>query len=375
MKRSCASLLVVFAIASALAQNLREELLQALDKTPHPTNAASFKAVPHLPCLNQGKTSVCWSFATCSFLESEMARLQRSQVRLSVMYPAYCQYVEKARRYVQTKGESRFSAGDLFTGVADACRQYGIMPADAYDKQPRGQMLDQNRLYSELETSMQEVKRQSRWNDARVLSQVKKILNRHLGEPPRTFPFNGSTYTAQSFRDEVVRLPWHDYVMVTSFESAPFNTFTELKVPDNWQHNSNFFNVPLSVFYNALKDALQAGFSAAIDMDNTEPSYADTGRYCLIPDCDIPWDQINQTARELRFRNGATEDDHAIHIIGYENCGGADWFLAKDSWKTTWRDGNNGCLFLHGGYVKLKVLAFLVHRDGVPQVTAALPKH
>jgi hypothetical protein len=35
--------------------------------------------------------------------------------------------------------------------------------------------------------------------------------------------------------------------MLTSFESAPFNTFTELKVPDNWRHNTNFFNIPLLI--------------------------------------------------------------------------------------------------------------------------------
>ena len=69
----------------------------------------------------------------------------------------------------------------------------------------------------------------------------------------------------------------------------------------------------------------------------------------------------------MRFLSGATNDDHAIHIIGWANVGGEEWFLAKDSGKGAWRDGNQGCLFLHSAYVKLKVLAFIVHRDGVPQ--------
>jgi bleomycin hydrolase len=75
----------------------------------------------------------------------------------------------------------------------------------------------------------------------------------------------------------------------------------------------------------------------------------------------------------LRFLNGATSDDHAIHLIGCTSVGGEDWFLAKDSWNVAWRDGNRGSLFLHSSYVKLKVLAFLVHRDGIPQVSALLP--
>jgi bleomycin hydrolase len=144
-------------------------------------------------------------------------------------------------------------------------------------------------------------------------------------------------------------------------------------VPDNWRHNTNFFNVPLPVFYEAFKGALRSGFTVAVEMDNTEPSYRATARYCVIPEFDVPAGNVTQAARELRFRNGATEDDHAIHIVGWGNVGGADWFLAKDSGKGAWRLGNRGEVFLHGDYVKLKVLAFIVHRDGVPQVSRLSP--
>ena len=30
-----------------------------------------------------------------------------------------------------------------------------------------------------------------------------------------------------------------------------------MKVPDNWKHNTNFFNVPLAEFYDAFKGALK----------------------------------------------------------------------------------------------------------------------
>ena len=358
--------------AAASAQTMQERVREALDRTPHPQSAADFQAAPSLPCLNQNKTLICWSFATCSFLESEMARLKRPPVRLSVMYPAYCQYLEKARCFVQTKGESRVSPGDIFSGVTDVCRQYGAMPASVYEKSSSGQAFDQTRLYDEVESCMQDVKLRRQWDEARVLSRVKKILNRYLGEPPKSFPYKGKTCTPQSFLAEAVRLPWADYISVTSFESAPFNTFTGLDVPDNWRHHTNFFNVPLSVFYDAFKGALRSGFTVAVEMDNSEPSYKATGRYCLVPDFDIPARDITQAARELRFLSGATSDDHAIHIIGFANVHGEDWFLAKDSWKVAWRDGNQGALFLHGAYVKLKVLAFMVHRDGVPEVAALL---
>ncbi len=363
----------LYLVTPASAETTDKRLREALDKVPHPNSAADFQAAPSLPCLNQKKTLICWSFATCSFLESEMARLKLPPVRLSVMFPAYCQYLEKARRFAQTKGTSRFSPGDTFCGVADACAAYGAMPASAYEKSSDGKAFDQTRLYADLEKFIKDVKLRGQWDEALVVSRVRKILDRHLGAPPESFTFNGTTCTSKSFLADVVRLPWTEYVMVTSFGTAPFNTFTELKVPDNWRHHTNFFNVPLPVFYDALKTAVRASYTVAVEVDNTEPSYQTTGRYCFIPDYDIPFSQVTQGTRDLGFLNGETTDDHVVHFIGFANIGGEDWFLAKDSWRVTWRGGNQGSIFLHSTYVKLKVLAFIVHRNGVPQITPLLP--
>ncbi len=366
-------LLVFWLGAPVPAQTMEEQLRKALGKLPHPDSVAEFQAAPSLACLNQSNTLICWSFATCSFAESEMARLKLPSVRLSVMYPVYYQYIEKARAFVRTRGKSRVSPGDVVCGVPEVCQKYGAMPAAVYEQSPGSNALEQTRMYAELEDYMQEVKLRRQWDEARVVARVKKILNRRLGAPPETFSYGGKTYTPKSFVAEVVRLPWAEYLMVTSHESVPFNAFAELAVPDNWRHNTNFFNVPLPVFYDAFKAALRGGFTVAVEMDNSEPSYRTTGRYCLIPEFDMPARDITQAARELRLRDGATDDDHAIHITGWAGVGGEDWFLAKDSGKQAWRDGNRGSLFLHGGYVKLKVLAYIIHRDGVPQVTALLP--
>jgi bleomycin hydrolase len=354
---------------------LREEIYANLAKIPHPTNAAAFHCASALPAMNQGKTFICWSFATSSFVESEMARLKLEPVRLSVIYPLYYGYLEKARLFIQTKGESRFAPGDLFTGVPDLWQKYGAVPVSAYERFTNGMNLNQTNLYDQLDDLMAEVKRSDRWDEGQTLSKVKKLLNRYLGEPPKNFSFKGKTYTPLSFLREVVRLPWNEYVMVTSFENAPFNTFAELQVPDNWHHNTNFFNVPLPLFYDSLKGAVRSGYTVAVSADTSEPSYKITGHYCFVPDFDIAPAKIDQHARELRFFDGSTTDDHAIHIVGWADAGGEDWFIAKDSSKSAWRDGNQGEMFLHSSYVKLKVLAFIVHRDGVPELTALMHRN
>jgi bleomycin hydrolase len=171
-----------------------------------------------------------------------------------------------------------------------------------------------------------------------------------------------------------VKLPWNDYLLVTSFTYAPFKTFVRLNVPDNWSKDSTYFNVPLDLFYSALKQAVTGGYSAAIDADITEPSYELTKQYAFIPDVDTPAELISQGSREFRFSTGATTDDHLLHVIGFKSFGNEDWFLVKDSWRTAFQGNLSGYFFFHESYVKLKVLAYLVHRDGVPSIKATLPR-
>jgi bleomycin hydrolase len=359
-------LCLLFLCSLTLAQSRKEQIQDALGKTPHPASAAEFQTVPHLSCMNQGKTSICWSFATSSFVESEMARLKLPSVRLSVAYPVYCAFLEKARRFVRMHGDSRVNAGDLFMGVFNTCRDYGAIPLSDYGAPTPGKALNHDRLYADIDKLMHEVKTKGEWDEDAVVGKMKTLLNRHLGEPPQEFSYEGKKYTPRSFAAEVVRLPWKDYRMITSFKYAPFDTFIEFKVPDNWQHDTNFFNVPLDEYYAAFKGALQAGYSVSVSIDVSEPSYQTTGKYCLMPASELAPSQLTQNAREAGYQSGQTTDDHAVHFIGWKNVGGEDWFLAKDSWNTIWQNHNEGNLLVHGSYVKMKVLAFIVHRDGVP---------
>jgi hypothetical protein len=84
----------------------------------------SFKNADHLAPLNQDTTSSCWSFATLSFIESEMARLGKKPVKLAVMFPVYYAFVEKAKYFLETKGESHFAPGDLFQTVFDIVQSH-----------------------------------------------------------------------------------------------------------------------------------------------------------------------------------------------------------------------------------------------------------
>jgi len=350
------------------AQSLEQQLTAFIAATPHPQGVEDFQGIPHLSPLKQGTPLFCWSFSITSFLESEMQRLGMEPLRLSVFYPVYYTFVEKAKQYVHTRGQARFGPGDLFSGVLDTIKAHGTMPAALYEGKRAVVPTNQAALYRELEQYLSSVKTASDWHEERVLKRVKAILHKYLGTPPLTFTYNGKSFSPTSFVKEVVKLPWHEYTIITSFQYAPFYQFIELRVPDNWQHHNNYFNVPLEVFYPALKDAVSQGYSAAVNVDISEPSFELTQDLAIIPDFDIPAAAISQEAREFRFTNGSTTDDHLVQMVAYQKFGDADWFLVKDPLPTAWEGKHYGYAFFHESYVKLKVLAFLVHRDGIPAI-------
>jgi bleomycin hydrolase len=189
-----------------------------------PNSVEGFNAVFHFPPVNQDTTYVCWSFSTLSFIESEMKKLGRQTVKLSVIYPVYFGFIEKAKYYIQTKGKSRFYAGDLFGTVINVIKKYGIVPEKNYTgKLTKKKTYNHNMLYNELYAYMDNVKKDSLWNEKIVIPKLIEILDKHIGSPPKEFVFNNKNYTPVEFANEVVNLQWNDYIKITSFKNTIFS--------------------------------------------------------------------------------------------------------------------------------------------------------
>jgi bleomycin hydrolase len=367
LSRLLVTALLCSMVGTRCARNAQEDLKATLASVPRPAAVDEFAALPHFDPINQDSTLACWSFATLSFIESEMQRLGRQPVRLSRTYPVYCIFLEKIKRFVSTKGESRVSPGDLFPGVLKVIELSGALPEEVYSGRVHG-VYNHVQLYADLRALVEQIREDSLWNEAAALSKARAVQNRHLGEPPAEFPYGGRKYTPRSFAASIVRLPWREYLMVTSFRSAPYNTYTELQVPDNWAHDTLYFNVPLDDFYEGIRGAVERGYSVAIDADVSELSYRTTKQYGIIPEADLASDSSDAALRERWFEDGSTTDDHLMHIVGYRRMGEHDWFLVKDSWRTAFEGPLGGYVFFHESYVRFKVLAYLVHRDAVPAI-------
>jgi bleomycin hydrolase len=327
----------------------------------------------HNSPISQGNTGTCWCFSTSSFLESEAYRLNKIQVKLSEMYTVYWEYVEKAQRYIQQRGNSEFGEGSEANAVTRIWKKYGVVPAGEYSG------LINNRKYhnheimvEEMTAFLESLKENSSWNEEAAVATIKSIMNHYLGEPPATVVINGKNISPVQYLKEVLRINPDDYVDILSYIQEPFYQQVEYKVPDNWWHSAEYYNVPLEVYMSTLKEVVRKGYTVSIGGDVSEPGFDRYTQCAIVPDFDIPSAYINDDARQFRFTNKTTTDDHGMHLVGYTEHNGKDWYLIKDSSAGSRNNDEKasefGYYFFSEDYVKLKMMDFMVHKDAVKEL-------
>ncbi|RLD36474.1 MAG: peptidase C1, partial [Bacteroidetes bacterium] len=97
-----------------------------------PNDPSLYKSYWHTPPISQGNTGTCWCFSTISMYESEVKRLTGQEIKLSEIYIVYWEYVEKARGFIQKRGNSNFAEGSEGNAVARIMNTHGLVPWDVY---------------------------------------------------------------------------------------------------------------------------------------------------------------------------------------------------------------------------------------------------
>ena len=331
-----------------------------------PESITEFNSYWYNEPVSQGNTGTCWCFSTTSFFESEVYRLQGLDVKLSEMYTVYWEYVEKAKRFMQQRGNSAFDQGSEANAVTKIWKQYGVIPADAYTgMMPRQKFHDHTKMFDEMRSYLLTVKETNAWDEDKAISTIKAIMNHYMGELPAEVTVDGKKFTPKEYLENHLKLNLNDYVDILSYMQQPYYEQVEYEVPDNWWHNRDYYNVPLDQFMFALKNAIKNGYTMTIGGDVSEAGYDSWHKVGIIPTFDIPSEYIDENARQFRFSNKTTTDDHGIHLVGYLEKDGKDWFLIKDSGSGSRNTGDKGYYFYHEDYVKLKIMDFMVHKDAV----------
>lgn len=337
-----------------------------------PKDKKAFKTHWHLAPVSQGNTNTCWSYSATSLLESEIYRLSKQEIKLSEMFSAYCEYIERAQQFVRTRGSIYIGEGSEMNAVIKIMKKYGALPYNAYSGLKEGQEFQSHeRMFNEIKAYLESVKSRNEWDENMVVNTVKSIMNHYMGEPPATVQVNNKQYTPQQYLKDVAKINPDDYVDVLSYLQQPFWKKVIFEVPDNWWLDSSYYNVPLDDYMKAFKSAITQGYTVSIAGDVSEAGMVGReANAALVPSFDIPSQFINDDARQFRFSNGTTTDDHGMHVVGYLEKDGVTWYLVKDSGAGSRTGGkdkniNFGYYFFHEDYVKLKMMSFLVHKDAL----------
>lgn len=326
------------------------------------------------PVISQGKTGTCWSFSTISFLESEVKRLTKKDIDLSEMYIVRNTYPDKAYNYVYRQGKAQFSEGGLAHDVINAVRKGGVVPQENFtgfvgntDKYDHSVMVQKLTGYVKNITHHPKAYMNEDW-----MKGFEEILTEYMGEKPKSFVYEGKTYTPQQFADYLKINP-DDYVSFSSFTHYPYYKPFVLSIPDNFS-NGSFYNLPLDEYMQLMSDAVQNGFTLSFSCDVGEPGFSAKEGMAILPaegkkeeyfKILLPEKWVTAEERQKSFEDFSTQDDHLMHITGIaKDQLGNLYFDVKNSWGTE-NLGNAGHVYMSFPYIRMKSICFLVHKDAL----------
>jgi len=326
---------------------------------------------------SQGQTGTCWSFATSSFLESEIFRLTNQHIDIAEMYLVRNTYDKKAWNYVMRQGHIRLSEGGLAHDVIDAVAFGGLVPQSEYTD-----IFGANKIYnhSAVVPALKKIldvyiknDKDSKFPDWK--KEIASILDKNVGKKPVTFLYKNKSFTPESFATYVKIIP-KNYVSLTSFTHEKYYTHFVLNIPDNFS-NGSFYNLPLNEFITTITSALENGFSISLDVDVSEKTFsAKYGVATLPKNIDdnqksltqiVNEKEVDAAFRQHEFENYNTTDDHLMHITGLvKDQKGRTYYKVKNSWgNNSDRVGNNGYIYMSEAYLKSKAISVLLHKDAL----------
>jgi len=333
--------------------------------------AVEFK---YTPVKSQGRTGTCWSYATTSFIESEIIRLGGDALDLSEMYFSRYAYENKAGRYVKFHSNNNFGQGGQAHDVMDVIMEHGLITEEAYhginyDSDTHNHSELSAVLKGFLDGLLKGRRPSQTWPEAYA-----SILDTYFGEVPETFAHGGKQVTPDQFLSST-GINVEDYVEISSYSHVPFYKPFVLEVPDNWSHDP-YYNVPLDDLMKIIDYSLDNGFTVCWDGDVSEKAFSHKAGIAAVPEnidevIDLssgPVDEkaIDQETRQEAFESFQSTDDHLMHIVGTAaDKNGTKYYLTKNSWGEKSNEFG-GKLYMSTAYMRLHTVAFMVHVDAIP---------
>jgi bleomycin hydrolase len=321
------------------------------------------KEIKHLPVISQGSTGTCWSFATTSFLESEIIRLGLPETDLSEMYFVYYGYLNKATQYLLYEGNNSFSQGGQAHDVLNVYRTWGAVSQDAFEGEKTDGKYQHGKLVTELKNSVDSLNKGKKDFNVEDLKSFESILKKGIGKVPGKVKTDDGRETPFEFV-KTLKINPNDYVELTSYTHHSFYRPFVLEVRDNWAHGL-YYNVPVDELMEIMYYSLNNGYTVCWDGDTSEKTFTHKKGKADLPEKEIG--KVDQKLRQETFNNRTTTDDHLMHLVGLsKDSNGRNCFYTKNSWGTASNDFG-GYLHMTDDYVRLKTVAIMVHKDAIPE--------
>ena len=334
-----------------------------------------FTSTQDIECTDiksQGSTGTCWSFATSSFLESELIRLGVSNPDISEMYIVREIYKDKARNYILRQGKANFSQGSLSHDVIRVLNSKGIMPQSAFaGKASTEKKYNHSEMEAVLKGMLDGVLKQKSVSNKWMLA-FDKVLDVYLGECPKEFMVDGKKMRPSDYAANLDLDP-EDYVSVTSFSHHPFYSKFILEIPDNYSSGS-YFNIPMEEMLKIIDNAADKGYSIAWDGDVSEKGFSAKEGIAILPADPTRKDlftapgeelAVTQESRQTMFESFSTTDDHLMQVVGTaKDVKGNKYYKIKNSWGEI--SDYKGYLYMSKPYMQAKTVSIMVHKDAIP---------
>ncbi len=363
-------------------------------------NAYNFKIIKELeytPVKDQYRTGTCWSFATVSFLESELIRLGYGSYDISEMFFVNHAYKEKADRYIRFHGAANFGPGGQAHDVIDIMSEHGIATQQEYPGLCSGENKhDHGELDAVLEAYLKAVVNNKGGKISKVWPEAfKSIVDSYIGVTPIKKDSRINKVDKSDFSATLGLNP-DDYIELTSYTHHPFYSVFELEIPDNWSA-APYYNLPIDELIDVIFYSLQNGYSVCWDGDVSDKGFSHANGLAIIPEPQpistentemSKWEKmtdkerneliynfkeirkekfITQEMRQDAFNNYQSTDDHLMHMVGVvQDQTGMNYIKVKNSWSNN-SNSFGGLLNMSEAYVRLNTIAIMVHKDAVPK--------
>ena len=291
------------------------------------------KKIPHTSIKNQAISGTCWSFATTSFIESEILRLQKIELDLSEMFTVRHIYKEKIITHARMQGHNFLTEGGQSHNVFFVLKQFGAMPENAYSGlKQRRKYHDHRQLSISIKKTMSDTtKNYTKGIVTQLFIDTDSILDEYIGTPPSEFIYKNIKYTAEKFKEKILKINTNNYIVLTSYTHNPYYKGFILKDKYNWALNT-YYNIPLLEFMQVVDNAIDKGYSICWNGDVSEKGFQFREGKAEILSKTI---EINAKTRQKLYDNQQTTVDHLMHIVGTaKNRQNKKYFYIKNSWGT-----------------------------------------